>query len=947
MIGEKLGAYVIMEEIGKGGMATVYKAYQENVDRHVALKVIRHMMAEDERIVQRFQREARLIAKLEHPHILPIYDFDGANTPPYIVMRYMDSGTLKTVLQHKRLPLEEVSYIVQQVCSALDYAHRQGVIHRDIKPSNIMVDRDGNAFVTDLGIARITSLHREGDEPITATGTIIGTPDYMAPEQALGDPDMDYRADIYAMGVLLFEMLTGRRPYVAESPTAVMIMHMRDEIPVATELQPTLPPRVDDLIFRSMAKKPEDRYNSAIEFSQAVIDVLGPVAKTPFALQIAVRETSETLTADKSAIQEDTASSHRTQSEQHRQITTMYANFTELEEILLDAVDAEVVHWILDSMFLQLNDVILRRGGSIYEQTDRSLQALWGIETIKENDPQSAVMAALDIREVLEPLAAVYIPGDGPPPYQIVINTGPALIQSLESDRQYTVTGQTLTLARRIERAASPGQILITYNTYRLVMGMFNVQPQPPIQMRGRKEQLEVYQVNGAAPRARRETVRGVEGIDTKTIGMESEIKRMQDALMFAMEDSETQVVTIVGDTGVGKSRLAYEFRRWVEMQDEKVWVINARAVQQQQDNTGFLIRDFFSYMFKIYDTDTPNMVREKFESEFENMLGVEPEVAVRAADTMARVAGFNFLNNRAVTPASDAEADTDNDGMTYFRLMFTAMTRDATVVLQLEDFQWVDDYSLDMLNRFVTENPDLRLMVICITRPELYQRRPGWGEGRDLFQRIDLEPLSKRDTRRLVREILQYVEKVPDELRDMIVDRSEGNPYYVEELVKVLIEDGVVVKDGPTQWRVQLDKLASTRVPASLNGLLQSRIDALSSEERLVMQRASVIGHVFWDRSLLALEIADNVPLEDIGAVLEQLREREMIYVREESAVEKSREFIFRHAILRDVVYQSLTFSQRREYHLAAVEWYNRIGADRPDEYAELIAHHRKLAQM
>ncbi len=942
MIGEKLGAYTIIEEIGKGGMATVYKAYQENVDRHVALKVIHHIMAQNQQAVQRFQREARLIAKLEHPHIVPIYDFDGANEPPYIVMRYMDSGTLKTVLQHKRLPLEEVSYIVQQVCSALDYAHRQGVIHRDIKPSNIMVDRDGNAFVTDLGIARITSMSRDSDEPITATGTIIGTPDYMAPEQALGDPNVDHRADVYAMGVLLFEMLTGRRPFMSESTTALMIMHMRDQIPTATDVQPSLPPYVDELIFRSMAKRPEDRYSSAIEFSQAVIDVLGPAAKTPFALQIAVRETSETMKISNEG--DDEATGARTQSEQHKQVTTLYANLTELEEILLDAVDTEVVQWILQSMFMQLNDVIVRRGGTVYEQTDRSLQALWGVEAIQENDPQNAVMAALEIRDVIEPLGATYIGGDAPPPYQIVINTGPALIQSSEADRQYTVTGQTLTLARRIERSASPGQILITYNTYRLVMGMFTVQPQPPIQMRGRKEQIEVYQVNKLAPRARRETVRGVEGIDTKTIGMEAELKRMQDALIYAMEDIETQVVTIVGEMGVGKSRLAYELRRWVAMQEERVWIVNGRASQQQQVNAGYLMRDFLSYMFKIYDTDTPNQVREKFESGLENLLDGDEKDAIHAADVLARVAGFNFVNNRVVTLLS--EENDEERALVYLRRLLNAMTKDATMLLQLEDFQWADDYSLDILNRFVTENTDLRLMVVCLTRPELYERRPGWGEGRDFHMRLDLEPLSKRDTRRLVREILQYVENVPDDLRDLIVERSEGNPYYVEELIKVLIEDGVILKNSDTQWSVQLDKLASARVPASLIGVLQARIDALSSEERLLLQRASVIGRVFWDRSLLALEIADNVPVEAVNDLLEQLRGREMIFVREESAVENSREYIFRHAMLRDVVYESLTYSQRREYHLAAIEWYNRIGVDRPDEYTDLIAHHRKLAQ-
>ncbi|MDX1993060.1 MAG: serine/threonine-protein kinase [bacterium] len=179
------GAYEIIEEIGKGGMATVYRARQSSVERDVAIKVIKGSIKEDPDAIQRFQREARVIARLEHPHILPIYDFDGAHEPPYIVMRYLDGGTLKDVMKQGLLPPAEVAYLIQQVASALDYAHRQGIIHRDIKPSNILIDREGNAFVSDLGIARITRRwaaswphHVRGDHRHTgiyAAGTGDGT----------------------------------------------------------------------------------------------------------------------------------------------------------------------------------------------------------------------------------------------------------------------------------------------------------------------------------------------------------------------------------------------------------------------------------------------------------------------------------------------------------------------------------------------------------------------------------------------------------------------------------------------------------------------------------------------------------------------------------------------------------------------------------------------------
>ncbi|RMG76108.1 MAG: serine/threonine protein kinase, partial [Chloroflexi bacterium] len=162
MIGTRIGSYEIIEEIGRGGMATVYRAYQPSTDRFVAIKVIHQSVALMDQGIERFQREARLIARLEHPHLLPVFDFDASHDPPYIVMRYLEGGTLKDILDKHPLPLNEIAFMMRQITSALDYAHRQGVIHRDIKPSNIMIDQEGNAFLMDFGIARISGSDMTG-----------------------------------------------------------------------------------------------------------------------------------------------------------------------------------------------------------------------------------------------------------------------------------------------------------------------------------------------------------------------------------------------------------------------------------------------------------------------------------------------------------------------------------------------------------------------------------------------------------------------------------------------------------------------------------------------------------------------------------------------------------------------------------------------------------------
>jgi len=221
--GQMLGPYQIIDQIGKGGMATVYKAYHAAMDRYVALKVVATQLVDEPNFLQRFRQEARLIAKLEHPHILPVHDFGEADGIPYMVMRFLEAGTLKERLAAGQLTLPEIDHIFTQLANALEYAHEKGVIHRDIKPSNAMLDKRGDVFLTDFGVAKML----EGSSALTATGAVTGTPAYMSPEQAQGHK-VDQRSDIYSLGVMLFEMLTGRVPFEAETPMAVLFKQIQD-----------------------------------------------------------------------------------------------------------------------------------------------------------------------------------------------------------------------------------------------------------------------------------------------------------------------------------------------------------------------------------------------------------------------------------------------------------------------------------------------------------------------------------------------------------------------------------------------------------------------------------------------------------------------------------------------------------------------------------------------
>ena len=265
LTGKQFGHYHIVAPLGEGGMAAVYKAYQPAMERYVAIKVLPRHLASSEEFTARFRREARMLAQLQHSHILPVFDYGEAEGYPYIVMPFVPSGTLADLLRNNRLSLPQVRYIMTQIGEALSYAHGRGMIHRDVKPSNVLIDESGNCLLTDFGLARMA----EASTKLTGSGTVMGTPAYMSPEQGTG-ANIDHRSDIYSLGIILYEMVTGRVPYQAETPIAVVFKHIQAPLPSARTLNPNLPEAVELVLLKALAKSRDDRFQSAKDFVQAL-----------------------------------------------------------------------------------------------------------------------------------------------------------------------------------------------------------------------------------------------------------------------------------------------------------------------------------------------------------------------------------------------------------------------------------------------------------------------------------------------------------------------------------------------------------------------------------------------------------------------------------------------------------------------------------------------------
>jgi class 3 adenylate cyclase/tetratricopeptide (TPR) repeat protein len=627
------------------------------------------------------------------------------------------------------------------------------------------------------------------------------------------------------------------------------------------------------------------------------------------------------------------------QPEQQRKLATVLFMDIAGHTALIRDLDPEENMALIDAALARLAAPVGQWGGHVARYQGDGFKAVFGLPTAHEDDPANAVRAALDIQAVAHDIAAKWKADRDLPGFAVRIGLDTGLVfAGGQTEGEDTVKGLAVNLAARLESAAAPGTILISHNVYRHVRGVFDVQPREPLVIKGLAEPALTYIVERAKPRAFRLATRGVEGIETRMVGRDRELGLLQDAYIDALASTETRVVTVVGEAGMGKSRLLYEFDNWLELRPETVWRFKGRATPHLQNVPHSLFRDLFAYGFEIRDSDSAAVALDKFRRGMAAVL--EPE----RADVVGHWLGFDFSSSEAVHPLLGS-GDLETLGRAYLMLYFRALTAAEPMIILLEDLHWTDEQSLDLVVQMAQTLFAEHLLVVGAGRPAFLERRPDWGAGEAAFRTINLEPLSEQVSRILVDEVLQRVEKTPDSLRELIIEAAEGNPFYVEEMVKMLIDQGVIERRGAgvdEKWYVRADRLAGLRVPPTLTGLLQARLDGLPRPEREALQRASVVGRIFWDDCVADLA---QTPVTEMKPVLDTVRERELIFHREQSSFVETDEYIFKHALLRDVTYETVLLRHRAAFHGRVARWLEEHAGERQGEYLGLTAEHYVLA--
>jgi class 3 adenylate cyclase/tetratricopeptide (TPR) repeat protein len=626
-----------------------------------------------------------------------------------------------------------------------------------------------------------------------------------------------------------------------------------------------------------------------------------------------------------------------TPDQQLRPVTILFADVVGSTSVS-HQLDPEDIHVRRDGALQRFTSIIESRRGRVLQYAGDSILAVFGSLEAREDDAERAVRTGLEILDEARRLGRKARGQQRSDDFnvRVGIHTGPVLLGG-GVDANGSIRGIAVNIAARMEQAAPAGRLRISHATYRHVRSLFEVAEEPPLSVKGISVPVRSYIVLGARARAFGAGSRGLDGIEAPLIGRDGELTRLIDAFETVRAERTPSLLTLVGDAGLGKTRLMSEFERWLERRREPVSAFHGRAQSYSTDVPYGLVRALFGSRFEIRDDDPQAIAHAKLTAGLGACLGDRGEEHVAL---IGQLIGLDYSGSSHISGiAGDGRQLRDRAFQAvseYFRLAHRQSG--APIVVLLDDLHWADDGSLDLIDHVAQACRGVPILLLCLARPELVERRPSWADGRRDRERLDLGPLSEQSSRELVESLLRRLASVPHALREVVVGHADGNPFFIEELVAMLVDDGIILSDGE-RWEVAADRLVDVPIPSTLAGVLQARLDALPAAEKTALQHASIIGHVFWDE-----------PLERIAPgttrALHGLVQRDLVRVREPSTFDGLREYVFKHHVLHQVTYDGVLRGAKRQQHRQVAQWLEARSGDGSEPlYGRIADHYQRAA--
>jgi predicted ATPase/class 3 adenylate cyclase len=576
--------------------------------------------------------------------------------------------------------------------------------------------------------------------------------------------------------------------------------------------------------------------------------------------------------------------------------------------------DPEVVQSLIGEVFDRLSTEITRHGGLIEKFIGDGILALFGVPDVHEDDSERAVRAALEIQAVLSELNRSFVATGRPEvSIRIGIDAGEVLVDldRTAATRDRMLTGDAVNTASRLQGAAEPGTVVVGQSVYEATRDVVRFRELIPLELKGKREAVPAWEA--LSLHARAPGARSPGGLEAALVGRDDELGVLEQTLQRVRSNSRPALVTVLGDAGVGKSRLLRELLADVDSRPDPVYWRSGRCLSYGAAPYSALA-DVVKAQAELLDDDPPAVISQKVDRAVDELFG-DHELAPHLL-TLVGVADREFAREKLF----DA-----------WRQFLERLAARYPLILALEDLHWADAGLLDFIDH-LAEWGQGPIYVLATARPELLESRPGWGGGKRNYAAIYLDPLSPSDSSALIDGLLSS--ELPAQLKDLLVERSGGNPLFAEEIVRMLIDRGALHRaDGG--WQV-IGSLDAIEIPRSIHGLIAARIDSLPPEEKSILQEASIVGRIFWLGATARLtERSRDEALE----LLERLRVKELVVHRAPPAFSGEQEFGFRHALIRDVAYESLPKSVRIDKHVALAEWAEeRAGGE---ENAQLLASH------
>jgi len=622
---------------------------------------------------------------------------------------------------------------------------------------------------------------------------------------------------------------------------------------------------------------------------------------------------------------------YRAYPEERRLATVLFADvqgFTSLAERL----DFEIITDLIKEVWFRLDEVVESYGGYVDKHIGDAVMAVWGAPFAGENDAERAVSAALALQQSLRDYAnASEMPGAAELQIRVGINTGMVLSGYVGKRGEYTVMGDTVNVASRIQQVCEPGMVLMSESTHRLVRGVFQVhRVMPPLNLRGKTEPTAAYVVDSQLSQPSRPRYNSLDSMETYMVGREVELERLNQLYQNATQEEKPVLVLVSGESGIGKSRLLLEFTNQLEVSETPPALIAARALAQASQIPFYLWKILWFLRFGLQDNDPVETTRDRFLREIQKIWGFQlgPSSSVEVAHLVGSLVGISFPDSPFLERYNDHNEQLQKRCFELTRELLHRMSAFRPMVLMLDDLQFADSGSVNLILYLMEPSPyPLPLLILGGARQEFAKGNPNWLNFANI---IELGPLAVNA--QTVADAYPALRSFPDEVLEEIADRSDGNPYFMEELAKSVVSSGMSPDGIPP---LELVRKVRALPLESLRMMLQARLDNLSHEARSVAMLASIVGRVFWVGAVLAaarvgekiatdgLSVASEDVLDRlVQAALRQLVRAELAFPRANTTFTEDQEFIFKHSLLREAAYNMIPHKHLPLYHQAVAQW-------------------------